>query len=405
MVNVYKCKEIDLRGRVVEAIYRAESKGEIEQMIRSKGHTPVRIEVEEEKGKDVGELDIFQPKVKTKDLAVFCKQMHTMLNAGMPLITALDVMANQSDNKTLKTTVRQMATDVQKGDVLSTAMKRHKKVFPDLLVGMIESGELTGNLDNVLDRMSEHYTKENKINAKIRGAMIYPLILSIVATVVVVFLLTFILPTFTGMIVASGGTIPLPTRILLAISDAIKGYWYLFIAGIAILVIAFKGVTATVDGRRVVDKIKLSIPIIKVSIAKIATSRFTRTLATLLASGIPILQALETSASVTGNQVVIDGIGQVSEDIKKGASLSLLLKRVGVFPPMMVSMVGIGEESGALEEMLDKTADYYDAELDEAIQRMISVLEPAMIVVMALIVGFIVISMLLPMFDMYSTIA
>lgn len=404
MVNSYRCKEIDLKGKVLESVYKGESKEEVLQLIRSKGHRPVKVEMETPKGQDVGELSLFKQKVKVKDIAVFCKQMHTMLAAGMPLITALDVLSEQSDNKTLKASLKQMALQVQKGDILSTSMRAQGTVFPGLLVNMVEAGELTGNLDNVLERMSEHFTKENKINSKIKGAMMYPMVLSILVVVVVVFLLTFILPTFIGMFEGSGVPLPTPTRVLLGISNAIKGYWYLFIAAIIGIVLAIKAVLKTTEGKRAIDRLKFKIPVVNTSIAKIATSRFTRTLSTLMASGIPIIQALESAGNVTGNQVVIDGIAQVTEDIKKGSTLSVLLKKVGVFPPMMISMVGIGEESGALEEMLEKTADYYDEELESAIQRMISLIEPVMIIVMAVIVGFIVISMLMPMFDMFQTI-
>lgn len=405
MVNVYRCKEIDLRGHVIETVYRAESKNEIIHMIRSKGHTPVKVSVDEEKGQDIAQLEIFQKKVKVNDIAIFCKQLHTMLNAGMPLLTALDVLSAQTENKRLSGTIKKMATQVQKGDVLSVSMKEHPKVFPSLLVNMIEAGELTGNLDNVLLKMSEHYTKENKINSKIKGAMMYPMILSILVVAVVIFMLTFVMPTFVDMFETNGAELPLPTRIVMGISDSLRTYWYLYLGVVLSIIFILNRVGKTEGGRRVIHKVQLKIPILKTSIAKIATSRFTRTMSTLLASGIPIIQALETSASVTGNQVVIDGIKTVSEDIKKGIVLSSLLKKVGVFPPMVISMVNIGEESGALEEMLDKTADYYDEEMDTAIAKMIGVLEPVMIVVMALVVGFIVISMILPMFDMYSTMS
>jgi len=403
MVNVYRCKEIDLKGRVIETIYRGETKGEIISLIRSKGHSPVSVTMEEEKGKDLLQMELFQKRVKTNDIAIFCKQLHTMLNAGMPLLTALDVLGAQTENPKLASTVKAMATQVQKGDVLSKAMHQYPKVFPSLLVNMVEAGELTGNLDNVLLKMSEHYTKENKINSKVKSAMMYPMILSILVVVVVVFMLTFVLPTFVGMLDSAGAELPLPTKIVIGISDALKTYWYLFIAGIVGLIIIMRNVMKSVEGRRFFHKLQLRIPVLKTSIAKIATSRFTRTLSTLLASGIPIIQALGTAANVTGNQVVIDGIEVVSEDIKKGIVLSTLLKKVGVFPPMVISMVNIGEESGALEEMLDKTADYYDEELDAAISKLIALIEPLMIVIMALIIGFIVIAMILPMFDMYST--
>jgi len=404
VTNTYVCREIDMGGKIVENTYKAESQEELIQMIRAKGHTPVRIEKEAEKGQDVATLGLFKQKVKAKDVAIFCKQMHTMLFAGMPLLSALEVLENQSENKALKATVKDMSMQVQKGEILSTTMKRHPKVFPPLLTGMVESGELTGNLDNVLERMSTHYTKENRINSKIKGAMVYPAILSILAVSVVIFMLAVIMPTFVGMFEGSGVPLPAPTRFLMGVSDAIRDYWYIFIAVIAGIVFLIRRITKTVEGKRFFDKLKLSMPLIKGPIAQIATSRFTRTLSTLLASGIPIIQALESASRVTNNRVVIDGIDQVTEDIKKGASLSVLLKKVGVFPPMMISMVGIGEESGSLEGMLERAADYYDEELEAAIQKLVSMIEPLMIVVMGVVIGFIVISMFLPMFDVYQTI-
>ncbi|MBF4693852.1 type II secretion system F family protein [Fusibacter ferrireducens] len=404
MAGTFKCKELDLKGQVNEVFYKAESKEEVIQLVRAKGNSPLKITQEEESSKDLSEVKFFEPKVKLKDIAIFCKQLSTMLAAGMPLLNSLEVLISQSDNATLKKTIKEVATQVQKGDVLSVAMGRYQKVFPVLLIRMIEAGEMTGNLDGVLIRMTEHYTKENKINSKIKGAMIYPMVLGILVVVVVVFLLTFVMPTFINMFVSSGVKLPLPTRILLGFSDAIRQFWYLFIAGFALVSFGMRSLLKTTEGKRAFDRLKLKMPMIKVNIAKIATSRFTRTLSTLLGSGIPIIQALDSAARVTNNMVVIDGIEKVSEDIKKGVKLSLLLKEIGVFPPMMISMVNIGEESGALEDMLEKTADYYDEELDSAIQKMIAIIEPVMIIGMALIVGFIVISMMLPMFDMFKTI-
>ncbi len=404
MSNIYKCKEIDLNGAVVSQVYKGETKDEIIDRIRSKGHRPVKVELDTAQSSGGTSAPLFQKRVKTKQLAIFCKQMHTMLNAGMPLITALEVLAEQTDHSTLRTTLKAMAIQVQKGDVLSIAMKQHRKIFPVLLINMVEAGELTGNLDNVLDRMAVHYTKENKINSKIKGAMIYPIILSFLAVSVVTFLLLFIMPTFISMFTNAGVALPGPTRVLIAFSNALKNYWYLFILGIVLLVFAFKAFKSSLGGKRFLDRLKLNVPFVKRSVAQIITSRFTRTLSTLMGSGIPILRALESAATVTGNQVVIEGIGTVSEEIKKGAQLSRLLKRVGVFPPMMISMVSIGEESGSLEEMLEKTADYYDEELEVALQRLVAIMEPVMILVMAVLIGFIVIAMVMPMFDMMKTV-
>lgn len=277
-------------------------------------------------------------------------------------------------------------------------------MFPHLLVSMVEAGELTGNLDEILKRMSEHYEKENRINSKIKGAMVYPIILSIVAIGVVIFLLIFIMPTFIGLFTSSGIALPLPTRILLSFSYFIKKFWYLFLILISIVGFLLKNLMNIDSGKRAFDRLLFKLPIIGGSITNIITSRFTRTLSSLLSSGIPIIPSLEAAANVTNNMVVKDGIERVVYDIKKGISLAKLLKDMKVFPPMMISMVSIGEESGSLDEMLSKTADFYDEELETAIQKMVSMLEPLMIIVMSIIIGFIVIAMILPMFEMVLTI-
>lgn len=404
LATTYKYKAVDISGKVVEHTHQANTKEEVLKMIRDKGLTPIRIELEEQKSKDVGDISLFQKKVKVKDISIFCKQLYTMLNAGMPLSNALDVLGSQTENKVLRQTIKEVYSQVQTGAMLSQAMKKHRNIFPNLLITMVESGEMTGNLDSVLARMSEHFEKENKINSKIKGAMVYPTVLSVAAVGVVIFLLTFIMPTFTGMFTSSGVELPGPTKLLMAISDALKNYWYIFIIVIGVALFIIRRYIKTTTGKRQFDKFKLKIPVVGPSVTKIATSRFTRTLSTLMASGIPIVPAMETSASVTNHQVVIDGMEKVIEDVKKGLSISYLLKNMDFFPPMVISMVGIGEESGSMEDMLSKTADYYDEELDASIQKMLALLEPLLILFMGVIVGFIVISMMLPIFDMTKTV-
>ncbi|ABR49608.1 type II secretion system protein [Alkaliphilus metalliredigens QYMF] len=404
MASTFKYKSVTSEGGSVEGTFTAESKNEVIRMIRQKQQIPVKVEETKDKSKEVKDLNLFKQKVKTKDLTVFCKQFYTMLNAGMSLTSSLEVLMDQTENKTLKAVIEDLFTQVQKGDILSDAMKKHKKVFPPILLNMVEAGEMTGTLDDVLEKMSVHFEKENKINSKIKGAMIYPLILSIVAILVVIFLLVFIMPTFLTMFTSSGVQLPLPTRILLALSNVLTRFWYLFVIGISGIVVLLNRMLSTDDGKRAYDRLKFRIPIVKGSITKIVTARFTRTLSTLLTSGIPIISALEASANVTNNKVVSDGIEMVVDDIRKGVSLAVLFKKMNVFPPMMVSMVSIGEESGSLDDMLSKTADFYDEELEAAIQQMVSMLEPLMIVVMAVIIGFIVIAMMMPMFDMMQTI-
>ena len=404
LASTFKYRAVDNRGNIYEGTYIAESKNEVISMIRQGQGLPIKIEEVEPQTLSVNELNIFKPRVKTKELAIFCKQFYTMINAGVDLTNSLEVLIDQTENKTLKHTLTDVFLQVQKGSLLSEAMKKHPNVFPAIFISMVESGEMTGSLDEVLDRMYEHFDKENKINSKIKNAMIYPIILTFLSIAVVIFLLIFIMPTFISMFSAAGTDLPLATRLLLIFSELLIEYWYIFTIGFIAIILMLNKVSNTYKGKKFFDQLKLKIPFINTSIVKIITSRFTRTLASLLNSGIPIISALETSANVTNNIVVIEGIQMVLSDIRKGVSLATLLNRMDIFPPMVISMVSIGEETGALDEMLAKTADFYDDELEVAIERMVSMLEPFMIVVMSIIIGFIVIAMLLPMFDIMQVI-
>lgn len=404
MAKVFHYKVIDINGEIHEGAHEAESKVEMLKTIRSRGEKPIRIEEKIDDGSIVVDSNLFTRNPNTKDLIIFCRQLYTMLNAGMPLISALEVLIKQSENMKLKDALRDVTSNVKKGEMLSEAMLRHENHFPILLINMIQAGEMTGNLDNVLKRMSEHYNNESKINAKIKKAMIYPVVLIFLSISAVIFLLTFVLPVIIGMFEGSGVPLPLPTRIVLAISAALQSYWYLFIAAIFLLTATYNSLIKTQSGKRMRDNFLLHLPFVKKPIKKIITSRFTRTLSTLLSSGIPIIKALETSAEVTNNEILIEGIKEVTVNIKKGDALSVLLGRLNLFPKMTVSMIKIGEESGAIEEMLEKTADYYDDELEASLEKLVAIIEPLGILTMGLVIGFIVIAMMLPMFDMFKTL-
>jgi type IV pilus assembly protein PilC len=404
MAKVFQYKVIDINGEIHEGAHEAESKLEMLKTIRSRGEKPIRVEEKVDKGGVEVDAHLFTRKPNTKDLIVFCRQLYTMLNAGMPLISALEVLIKQSENLKLKGALKDITSNVKKGEMLSEAMQRFDKYFPPLLISMIQAGEMTGTLDDVLKKMSEHYDKENKINSKIKRAMIYPTVLAVLAVSAVTFLLTFVLPVIIGMFEGSGVALPLPTRIVLALSNALQTRWYLFLGGLILIITGYKAFVRTKSGKRMKDNTLLHTPFIKKPIKKIITSRFTRTLSTLLSSGIPILKALETSADVTNNEVLIEGINGVSENIKKGDSLSVLLDKLEIFPKMTVSMIHIGEESGAIEEMLEKTADYYDDELEASLEKLVAIIEPLGILTMGLVIGFIVIAMMLPMFDLFQTI-
>jgi len=388
-------------GFRVNGSVESTSENEVLRMIKSNGYLPVSIERDIE---SEAKFEILSKKVKKKDLAVFCRQFYTMLDAGINIVNSLDILSAQTENKTLKKAISDVAENVQKGVTLSEAMKMHPKVFPTILINMVEAGEVSGNLDTILERMAVHFEKENKTENKVRSSMVYPIVLMIVSVVVVIFMLIFILPTFVGMFEGSDTPLPLPTQILIGLSDFLQSYWYIFIGIVALLVFGITSYINSENGRRLYDGIKLKLPIIKGTTVKIVTSRFTRTLSTLMSSGIPLLRSMEVVSRVVNNKVVEDKLISGIEDIRRGVPLSRMIKDIEIFPPMVDSMVRIGEESGALDDILLKTADFYDEEVDAALTRLTSMLEPLMIVFMALIIGFIVIAMYLPMFEVINTI-
>ena len=343
-------------------------------------------------------------KLKVKDLVVFCNQFHALLTAGVTIIKALDVIYQQTESKKVKAVVLKVYEAVQKGDMLSEAMRKQEQAFPEILINMIESGEASGKIDLVLERMTEHFDKERKLRTKIITAITYPIILSVVAIAVIILLLGFVLPTFIGMFVSQGVELPLPTRILLGISSGLTSYWYIILGATLAVVYGVKSYIKTDKGRLKWDQTKLKIPIVKTTTIKIISARFTRTLSTLLSSGIPLLSCMEITAKILGNKVVSDGLLAAREDMSKGATISQAIRKIGVFPAMVYSMISIGEESGTLETILERTSGYYDEEVDVAIQRMLSIFEPALIVIMAVIVCFIVLSIMLPMVGIYEMI-
>lgn len=398
----YKYRAVSQSGEIIEAFFQAETETDVMHMLKANNYTPISIE------KDIEEaavkVELFAKPVKKKELAIFCRQFYTMINAGIGISACLEILSRQSENKTLMKTLSEVHEDVQKGATLSEGMKKHTKVFPSLLINMVQTGEVSGNLDTIMERMAVHFEKEHKLENKVKSAMTYPIILAVVSIAVVIFLLVAVMPTFVGMFESSGQELPLPTQILVGLSQLLQAYWYLFLGGAIGIGVGFAAYKKTPAGRTTLDLIKLKIPVVKETNVKIITSRFTRTLSTLMASGIPLLESIEIVGRVVGNKVVQDRLEQSVEDIRKGATLSRAVRDVNIFPPMLDSMIKVGEESGALDDILYKTADFYDDEVEVALDRMTGLMEPVMLVVMALIVGFIVIAMALPMFDVVNTI-
>ena len=399
----YKYKAITSTGAKIEGIHNCDNKDDVAEFLRKNKEFPISIEEVKEGSTKITILDM-SAKVKSKDISVFCRQFFTMLNAGVPILSCLDILRVQTDNKKLRVTIGIVYDEVQKGRSLSESMGDRPDIFPELLINMVAAGELSGTLDIIMSRMATHFEKENKITNKVKSAMVYPLVLAVVATAVVIFLMAFVVPNFVSMFASAGVILPLPTRIMLALSNIIVKYGIYILAGTAIIVFALNRFFSTDRGKTLSDTAKLKIPVVKDVTKKLYTARFARTLSTLMGSGIPLIQALEIVSKVVQHKLVEKGIIAAIEDVKKGVSLSVPIKSMNLFPPMLYHMINIGEESGSLDDILERTADYYDEEVDTAIQRMTALMEPLMILVMAVVAGSIVISIVLPMFDMMKTV-
>lgn len=380
----------------------AKDRSEVMAIMHDRSFRPIKIEQKRE-AQDI-DVMAFANRIKTKDIALFCRQFYTMLNSGISIIQCLDILRQQFDNLKMRKIINDIYELVQKGSSLSEAMHQYNKVFPELLNNMIEAGEASGTLDTILGRMAEHYEKDTRLKRKITGAMVYPIVLIIVTIMVVIFLLTFVLPTFINMFTSSGVELPLPTRILLAVSGSMRNFWFIYLGVIILAAFIVRKMTKTEGGMHFFDSMKLRLPIIKPVMIRIATARFARTLSTLMVSGIPLLNGMEITARVVGNKVVEKAILSVREDVRKGYDLAGPIKRLKLFPPMVDSMIHIGEESGSLDDTLRRTADFYDEEVDMAIQKLTTMLEPLLIVFMALVVGSVIIAIISPMFAMYNMI-
>ncbi|GKU32024.1 type II secretion system F family protein [Clostridium folliculivorans] len=395
----FKYKAMNENGDRLQGTYAADSRDEVMDMISANNYYPLLVE-EIQQGTTI-DFSMFN-RVTTKDISIFCRQFYTMLDAGVSINSSLNILARQLPNKKLREVLSKVEDNVKKGETLSESMKLQGKVFPDLLISMVETGEMSGNLDSVMLRMSTHFEKENKINNKIKGAMVYPAVLSVMAVSVVTILLTFVMPTFIDMFTQSGVVLPLPTRILLAISGALSKHGLVIFLILILIVLGLRYYFKSDSGQLFISKFKLTFPVVKGLNQKIIVSRFTRTLSTMLSSGVSLVQALETVSEVVGNRIAQDKLLEIREELIKGEGLSKPIEESKIFPPMLASMIKIGEESGSLDEILNKTADFYDEEVETTIQTTTALIEPLLLVVMGGVVGFIVISIMMPMFTMYN---
>jgi len=343
-------------------------------------------------------------RVKGRDLVLFTRQFATMIAAGLPLIQCLEILEEQVDNPVLRKTITGMRGSIETGTSLSEALGRYPKIFSVLFASMVSAGEMGGVLDVVLDRLAIYLEKSNALRRKVKGAMMYPLVVMVVAILVTIFLLTFIIPSFARLFISSGMTLPLPTLIVMAMSAFLMNYWYYIILGIGIFIFALRKFYKTTPGRIRIDRFLLKIPQIGNILLKSSVARFTRTLGTLIESGVSILEALEITAHTSGNKVLQDAILKTKRSIEQGDTIAVPLKKTGVFPAMVVQMIGVGEKTGDLDKMLDKIADFYEEEVDVAVSALASVIEPVMICIMGVLVGGMVIAMYLPIFNLANAI-
>ena len=401
MAQIFHYKARDKDGDLLEGAIEAETRDIVVDRLKGKGYFVTSIEAEEESS-DLGEQLKQLKKVKLQDLALFCRQFATMINSGLSLVRSLDILVEQTDHPKLKDAIMSVQENVESGMSLSKALEQEKKVFPQLFISMVEAGEAGGILDDVLLEMADHFENENDMKQKVISALAYPVVISLVAIGVVVFLVTVILPTFVDIFAGMDQQLPLPTRLLLGFSNLFSSYWYVVVGLVAVIAFGIYRYYQTDKGRRKIDWILLKTPLFGDLINKISIVRFSRTLGVLIQSGVSILDGLEVVSKVVSNSIISDKIRESRKSISSGDSIVSPLRQSKVFPQMVLQMIRIGEETGSLDEMLAKIAQFYDQEVEHKVESMVSLIEPALILVLGVVVGSIVVSMMLPMFNMMS---
>lgn len=392
-------------GKTVEGVIEAPVQRNATDKLRSQRLTVLTLnEVKGGGDNFLSRINPFKGGVGSKDLVIFSRQLATLVSAGVPIVQGLSILGDQIASPVFRQIITAIRTDIESGITIADAMKKHPVAFEELYVSMIRAGETGGVLDSILERLSSYLEAAEELKGKVKGAMVYPIVICGVAGAVTVFLLVAVIPTFKNVFASFGGELPLPTQILLGVSNFLRHYFLLLIA---IPIGGFFGIKSwykTEKGNFVLDNLIIKAPVFGDLLKKVAVSKFTRTLGTLIKSGVPILQALDTVAKTSGNKVVEMAIMRARESIREGEKIADPLKASGIFPPMVIQMISVGEETGNLEIMLSKIADFYDSEVDTAVKAMTSLIEPIIICVMGVVIGSIVICMFLPIFKMSSLI-
>jgi type IV pilus assembly protein PilC len=386
-------------GDIQTGEMEVKTKDEVMAFLHRQKMIPVSV-----RQKEAGITIQFGTGISTRDIVIFTRQFATMINSGLPLVQSLDILAEQTENQNLRKVIQEVLYDVESGHTLADAMGKHPKVFTELYVNMVAAGEAGGILDTILLRLATFLEKNDALVRKIKGAMIYPAVIFSVAGICVVILLLFVIPTFQNMFASAGIPLPLPTRIVIGMSAFLQGFWWALGAGLIALFFFIRQVYATDGGQLFFDRILLNLPVLGDLQRKSAVARFTRTLGTLVSSGVSILEGLEITAKTAGNRVIHDAVMGSRASIAGGETIAGPLKESGVFPPMVVQMINVGEQTGGLDEMLTKIADFYDEEVDAAVEALLAAMEPIMIVVLGVVVGGMIVAMYLPIFDMINAV-
>ncbi len=405
MANVFEWSGKTVRGTIETGEMPAGSKEEVMALLRKRNITPTLIKPKEPKKSAFAALAALGGGVKDKDIVIFTRQFATMIDAGLPLVQALDILTTQVENKFLSSTLAAIKGDVEAGSTYADALRKHPRVFSELYANMVAAGESGGILDTILNRLAAYIEKSMKLKKKVKGAMVYPIVVSTIAVAVIAVIMIFVVPTFAKMFASMGGTLPLPTLIIIKLSNFIAGIGGLMVfLAIVAFIIAFGQIRKTEKGKVATDRIFLRLPIFGILLRKVAVAKFTRTLSTLMGSGVPILDGLEITAKTAGNKVIEYAVMDVRSAVAEGKTLAEPLLKSKVFPPMVTHMIAVGESTGALDTMLSKIADFYDDEVDNAVSNLTAMMEPMLMVFLGGSVGFIVVAMYLPIFKLITLI-
>lgn len=401
-MQVYVWEGKSAQGKIQKGETEAVSESAVRMQLRKQRIMPTKIK---KKPKDLFEnVALFQPKVTENDLVVFTRQFATMIDAGLPLVQALDILASQQENKTFKKILSQIKDDVEGGSTFTDALKKHPKLFDELFVSLVAAGETGGILDSILHRLAGYIEKAIKLKKQVKGAMVYPASIMGVAVIVVFVLLVFVIPVFAKMFAEFGAALPAPTQVVINISNFIKSSIFYIVGGLVVFAIGLKRYYGTENGRAIIDDLILKFPVVGPLIRKVAVARFTRTLGTMVSSGVPILDGLDITAKTAGNKTVEKAVYHAKAGISEGKTIAEPLAESGVFPPMVVRMISVGESTGALDAMLTKISDFYDEEVDASVSTLTSLLEPMLMIFLGVILGGLVIAMYLPIFKMAGAI-